>query len=158
MKGIWPSERVNSQVDWLRGDLSGTSAPTFTDKYFGQSQEFKKTLHSDSLFLTVSCLISVDFSLTPRSLLHSLSFGVLSQAVSTLLLSALFLFHALDFHSHLMSPYFCWPAEHIKAPLTPHCPGKIGGRERNFSSQSSTATRQYETLITKRSGLGNGLL
>lgn len=75
MKGIWPSERVNSQVDWLRADLSGTSAPTFTDKYFGQHGESKQTPDSDSLFLTVSCLMSVDFSLTPRSLLHSLSFG-----------------------------------------------------------------------------------
>lgn len=99
---------------------------------------------------------------TSPLLLFPLAFSVildiLSQAVSTLLLSALFLFHGSDFHSHLMSPYFCWPAEYIKAPLTPHCPGKIGGRERNFTSQSSTATRQYETLITKRSGLGNGLL
>lgn len=72
------------------------------------------------------------------------------------LLYYLLLFH--DFHSHLMSPYFCWPAEHIKAPLTPHCPGKIKGWDRTFSSQSSTATRQYETLITEGSGLGNGLL
>ena len=75
MKGIWPSERVNSQVDWLRADLSGTSAPTFTDKYFGQRQQSKQTKDSDSLFLTVSCLISLDFSLTLHSLSHALSFG-----------------------------------------------------------------------------------
>lgn len=75
MKGIWPSERVNNKVDWLKADFSGTSASTFTDKYFGQNQESKQTPDSDSLFLTVSCLISVDFFLTPHSLLHSLSFG-----------------------------------------------------------------------------------
>lgn len=52
-------------------------------------------------------------------------------------------------------PYFCWPAEHIKSPhWQPHCPVRIRGRERTFCSQSSTAMRQYETLIMERSGLG----
>lgn len=29
-------------------------------------------------------------------------------------------------NNHVHSLYFCWPAAHTKAPLTPHCPGKIG--------------------------------
>lgn len=80
MKGIWPSERVNSQVEWLRADLSGTSAPSFTDKFFGRRQESKQTPHSDAVLslcngssLNISSLLSSFFS----------HLANLSQAVST---------------------------------------------------------------------------
>lgn len=84
MKGIWPSERVNSQVDWLRTDLSGTSALTFIDKYFEQSQESKQTPDSTSFS---HCVMSHLFGF----LLFSLRFCILCHAfASSLTLSLLF--------------------------------------------------------------------
>lgn len=159
MKGIWPSERVNSQVDWLKADTLRNVSSHIYRQILWTAPGIKANIIFRLSFS--HCVMSHLCGFLPYSM-FSLAFSVilaiLSQAVSTLSLSVLFLFHASDFHSHLMSPYVCWPAEHIKAPLTPHCPGKIGGRQRDFISQSSTAMRQYETLITERSGLGNGLL
>lgn len=156
MKGIWPSERVNSQVDWLRADLAGTSAFTFTDKYFRQSQESKQTPDSNSFSHCVrSHLLGL---LLFSSLPHACSVSWPSSLTLSRLLYCLLYSFSTVFTLHLMSPYFSWPAEHITAPPTPHCPGKTGGREETFSSRSSPATRQYETLITEGSGLGNALL
>lgn len=55
-----------------------------------------------------------------------------------------------------MSPCFCWPAEHMKNPSNTLLSWKDQGSSENFQF-SSAATRQYETLITGRNGLGNGL-
>lgn len=156
MKGIWPSERVNSQVDWLRADLAGTSAFTFTDKYFRQSQQSKQTPDSNSVSHCVrSHLLGLLlFSSLPRACSVS---RPSSLTLSRLFYCLLYSFSTV-FTLHLMSPCFSWPAEHITAPPTPHRPGKAGGREETFSSRSSPATRQYETLITERSGLGNAWL
>lgn len=97
MKGIWPSERVNSQVDWLRADPAGTSAFTFTDKYFRQSQESKQTPDSNSFSHCVrSHLLGLLLLLRAPSCVFC-QLAILSHAVSALLPSTLFFFHG--FHS-----------------------------------------------------------
>lgn len=129
MKGIWPSERVNSQVDCLRADLSETSALTFIIKCFGQDQESKKTPDSNSLAQSVR---SHPLEFLPLSLLPFPRTATWPSALTLSRLSALFLFRVLCFRSRLMSLCFCWPREDDKAPPTPHCPGEIEGRERIF--------------------------
>lgn len=136
MKGIWPSESVNSQVDCLRADLSETSALTFIVKCFGQDQESEKTPDSNSLFQSVRSH-PLEF-LSPLSCtVHWPSALTLSQP------AALFLFRDLNFHSCLVSLCFCWPLEDNKAPLTPHCPGEIEGREQIFQISKLNS---YETI------------
>lgn len=85
----WPSERVNSWVDWLRADPARTSAPTFTDKYLWQSQESKSIQDQCTPCLTMSCLIYVNFSLTMFSLTFSVSWP--SRLILSPLPSLLFL-------------------------------------------------------------------
>lgn len=140
MKGIWPSERVNSQVDCLRADLSETSALTFIVKCFGQDQESKKTPDSDSLFQSVGShpLEFLYLSLLPLS--------CTIRRPSALTLSrpaALFLFADLNFRSCFLSLCFCWALEDDNAPLTPHCPGEIEGRER---IAQISKLNSYETM------------
>lgn len=130
MKEIWPSERVNSQVDCLRADLSETSALTFIVKCFGQDQESRKTPDSNSLSQSVRShpLEFLPLSLPP----HPHRTVAWPSALTLSQPSALFLFRVSNFHSCLMSLCFCWPREDDKAPLTPHCPGEIKGRGRIF--------------------------
>ncbi len=92
MKGIWPSERVNSQVDWLKADTLRNV-----------SSQIYRQIHIQTLFLTVSCLISVDCSLTPCSLPHSLSLGHLFSSClhSLTVCSVPFPFFGLSLSSHV---------------------------------------------------------
>lgn len=146
MKGIWPSERVNSQVGCLRADLSETSALTVIVKCFGQEQKSRKTPDSNSHFHSVRS--------HPPEFLY-LSLLPLSCTVrwpSALTLSqpaALFLFRDSNFRSCLVSLCFCWALEDDKAPLTPHCPGEIKGRERIFQSWKLNS---YETIWNTHHG------
>lgn len=63
--------------------------------------------------------------------------------------AALFLFRDLNFHSCLISLCFCWALEDNKAPLTPHCPGEIEGREQIFQISKLNS---YETIWNTHHG------
>lgn len=144
MKGIWPSERVNSQVDCLRSDLSETSALAVIVKCFGQHQESKKTPDSNSLFQSVRShpLEFLYLSLLPLS---CTVLAIRSHAVSA---GCSFSF-PWNFCSCLVSLRFCWALEDDKAPLTPHCPGEIEGRERIFQISKPNS---YETIWNAHRG------
>lgn len=146
MKGIWPSERVNSRVDCLRADLSETSALTFIVKCFGQDQESRKTPDSSSLSQSVRSHPLEPLPLSP------LPFPRSAARPSSLTLSrpsALFLFCLSCFRSCLISLCFCWPREDDKAPPTPHCPGEIEGRERIFQISKLSS---YKTIWNTHHG------
>lgn len=155
MKGIWPSERVNSQVDCLRADLSETSALTFIVKCFGQDQESRKTPDSNSLSQSVR---SHPLEFLPLSLLPFPRAAVWPSALTLSRPSALFLFRVSCFRSRLVSRYVSvGQGRTIKLlrHLTVLERSKV--ERESFRSRDQAATRQYETLIVERSVFGNGL-